>query len=116
MSARPVRTLAAAAGLAVALSGGILATAQPAAAAPRLVTAQRTSANDSTAQKVLTAPCPTGTRAVGGSAVVGGSTKIRINTEVPDATGYTVLAREPRGGVTERWFVVVAAQCAPVGS
>ena len=39
--------------------------------------------------------CPAGTRAIGGSAVVGGSTKVRINTETLDPSGFTVLAREP---------------------
>lgn len=115
MSARSVRTLAAA-GLAAALGGGIFATAQPADAVPGLVTAQRTSVINSTAEKVVAVPCPIGTRAVGGSAVVGGSTKIRINTEVLDSTGFTVLAREPRGGASESWYVVVTAQCAPVGA
>ena len=113
-SSRPVRALVA--GLAATIAGGVLLTAHPAAAVPGLVTAQRTSVSDSTAEKVVTVPCPTGTRAIGGSAVIGGSTRVRINAEVPDPTSYTVLAREPRGGVPESWFVVVTAHCAPVGS
>jgi hypothetical protein len=99
----------------VLLAAPLLA-AQPAAAVPGLVTSQRTSAVDSTAQKVVFAPCPVGTHAVGGSAVVGGSTRIQVNTEVPDASGYTVLARELRGGTTADWHVVVTAQCAPAAS
>ena len=44
---------------------------------------------------------------------MGGSTRVRVNSQVPDAAGYTVLAREPRGGVPESWEVVVTAHCAP---
>ena len=111
---RPIRTLVA--GLATALAGGILTAAAPASAVPGLVTTQLTSASNSTAEKVVRVACPTGTRAIGGSAVVGGSLRVRINTEVPDPYAYTVLAREPRGGVPENWFVVVTAHCAPVGA
>src|SRR4051812_5118508 len=106
MSARSVRTLAAA-GIAAVLSGGIFTIAQPASAVPGLVTPQRATVNNSTAEKVQTVPCPAGTRPIGGSAVVGGSTKVRINTEILDSSGFTVLAREPRGGVSEPWYVVV---------
>ena len=115
MSARSVRTLAVA-GIAAVLGGGILGTAQPAGAVTGLVTPQLTTVNNSTAEKVQTVFCPAGTRAIGGSAVVGGSTKVRINTETLDPSGFTVLAREPRGGVSEPWYVVVTAQCAPAGS
>ena len=115
MSARSVRALAAA-GIAAVLGGGILGTAQPAGAVTGLVTPQLTTVNNSTAEKVQTVFCPAGTRAIGGSAVVGGSTKVRINTETLDPSGFTVLAREPRGGVSEPWYVVVTAQCAPAGS
>ena len=113
----PGRRARAAAVLAVAaVAGTSLLSVGPAYAVPGLVTAQRASAHDSTAQKVVTAPCPTGTVALGGSAVVGGTTRVRVNTEAPDPGGYTVLAREPRGGVAESWSVVVTASCAPVGS
>ena len=105
-----------AAGIAATVAGGILAAAQPAAAVPGVITAQRTSVSDSQAEKVVSVPCPTGTRAIGGSAVIGGSTRVKINTEVPDATSYTVVAREPRGGAPESWSVVVTALCAPVGA
>ena len=115
MSARSVRTLAAA-GIAAVLSTGILAVAQPASAVPGVVTPQRTTVNNSTAEKVQTVSCPAGTRAIGGSAVVGGSTKIKINTETLDSSGFTILADEPRGGLTEPWYVVVTAQCAPARS
>ncbi|MGI8457328.1 MAG: hypothetical protein ACR2LI_04340 [Propionibacteriaceae bacterium] len=48
--------------------------------------------------------------------MIGGSTRVKNNSEVPDPTSYTVVAHEPRGGVPERWFVVVTAQCAPTRS
>jgi hypothetical protein len=115
MPARTIRTLAAA-GVAAIVSGGILATAQSASAVEGLVTVQRTSVSSSSAEKVQAVACPPGSRAIGGSAVVGGSTKIKINTEVLDAAGFTVLAREPRGGVSASWYVVVTAQCAPVAA
>jgi hypothetical protein len=102
-----------AAGIAAAVAGGLVS-AQPAVAVPGVLTAQRSSVTDSSAEKVVAVPCPTGTRAIGGSAVIGGSTRVKINTEVPDATSYTVLAREPRGGVSESWSVVVTALCAPL--
>ena len=113
-TSRSMRTLSV--GLGVAVATGILATAQPASAVPGLVTPQGSSVSDSSAEKVVAVACPTGTRTIGGSAVVGGSTRVRINSEVPDPTHYTVLAREPRGGVSENWFVVVTAHCAPVSA
>ena len=112
----PVRSVrrAALALLTAALAvGAPLLAVQPANAVPGLVTSQRISLNNSSAEKVVSAPCPSGTRAIGGSAVVGGSTRVRVNSQVPDAAGYTVLAREPRGGVPESWEVVVTAHCAP---
>jgi hypothetical protein len=100
--------------LTVALAvGAPLLAVQPANAVAGLVTAQRISLTNSTAEKVVSVPCPSGTRAIGGSAVVGGSTRVRVNSQVPDAAGYTVLAREPRGGVPESWQLVVTAHCAP---
>lgn len=111
LSARIVAT-----GFAAVVAGGVLTTAQPAAAVPGVLTASRISVTDSNAQKVVSVPCPTGTRAIGGSAVIGGSTRVKINTEVPDATSYTALAREPRGGVAESWSVVVTAVCAPLAA
>ena len=111
---RSIRTLSV--GLGVAVATGILGAANPAAAVPGLVTAQGSSVSDSTAEKVVAVACPTGTRAIGGSAVVGGSTRVRINSAVPDPTRYTVLAREPRGGEPGNWFVVVTAHCAPVSA
>ena len=83
--------------LAATVGVGGVAAAQPAAAVPGVVTPQVTSPINSTAQKVVRVDCPTGTRALGGSAVVGGSTRIGINSLVPDQTGYTVLAREQNG-------------------
>ena len=109
---RPIRLLAVA-GL---LAGGAVALAAPAHAVPGLTTAQAISAHDSTAEKVVRVSCPSGTAAIGGSAVVGGTTGVRVNSRVPDASGYTVLAREQRAGVTESWSVVVTANCAPVAS
>jgi len=88
----------------------------PAAAVTGLTSGQAQSANNSAAEKVVTARCPAGTNAIGGSAVVGGTTRVRVNTGVPSASGYTVLAREPEGGVAENWFVVVTARCAPAFS
>ena len=98
--------------LAATVGVGGVAAAQPAAAVPGVVTPQVTSAINSTAQKVVRVDCPTGTRALGGSAVVGGSTRIGINSLVPDQTGYTVLAREQNGGSSNSWYVVVTALCA----
>jgi hypothetical protein len=93
-----------------------VALAAPTHAVAGMTTRQVISVHDSTAEKVVRVACPSGTSAVGGSAVVGGTTAVRINTEVPDATGYTVLAREQRGGTTESWSVVVTALCAPASS
>lgn len=113
-TSRSVRTLSI--GMGVVVATGIFGVATPAAGVPGLVTAQRTSVSDSTAEKVVAVACPTGTRPIGGSAVVGGSTRVRVNSQVPDPTHYTVLAREPRGGVPEDWFVVVTAHCAPASA
>lgn len=111
---RPVPTrLLAVAGV---LAGATVALSTPAHAVPGLTTAQTISAHDSTPEKVVRVSCPAGTSAVGGSAVVGGTTGVRVNSLVPDAGGYTVLAREQRGGVAESWSVVVTAQCAPTSS
>ena len=60
--------------LAATIGVGAVAAAQPAAAVPGVVTPQVTSAINFTAQKVVRVDCPTGTRALGGSAVVGGRT------------------------------------------
>jgi hypothetical protein len=95
---------------------GAVVAAQPAAAVSGVVTPQVTSAINSTAQKVVRVNCPTGTRALGGSAVVGGSDRIGINSLVPDSTGYTVLAREQNGGTNDSWYVVVTALCAPASA
>ena len=113
--ARIRRSMFAAAAIATVVGPPVVATPS-ASAVTGLQYAQRMSANDSTAEKVVYVPCPTGTRAIGGSAVIGGTTRVRVNTEVPDAFGYTVLAREPEGGVSESWYVVVTAQCAPATS
>lgn len=102
--------------IAGALTSSTVALAAPAHAVSGITTAQATSVTDSTPEKVVRVACPTGTRAIGGSAVVGGSTGVRVNTQVPDATGYAVLAREQRGGVSDNWFVVVTAVCAPTSS
>ena len=74
--------------LTVALAvGAPLVAVQPADAVASLATVQRISLNNSTAEKVVSVPCPSGTRAIGGSAVVGGSTRVRVNSQVPDAGG-----------------------------
>jgi hypothetical protein len=65
---------------------------------------------------VVTAGCPSGTAAVGGGAVVGGSTRVRINAAVPGPDGFTVLAVEPSGGISEQWHLVVTAVCVPTAS
>lgn len=102
--------------VAALLASGSVALATPAHAVPGMTTRQVTSLQDSTAEKVVRVTCPAGTNAIGGSAVVGGTTAVRVNTEVPDPTGYTVLARERRGGTSENWSVVVTAQCARTSS
>ena len=108
----PTRLLA----VAGVLAGATVALSAPAHAVPGLTTAQTISVHDSTPEKVVRVSCPAGTAAIGGSAVVGGTTGVRVNSLVPDAGGFTVLAREQRGGVSESWSVVVAASCAPVAS
>ena len=102
--------------LAATMGVGGVAAAQPAAAVSGVVTPQVTSVINSTAQKAVRVDCPTGTRALGGSAVVGGSTRIGINSLFPDQTGYTVLAREQNGGTGNSWYVVVTALCAPASA
>lgn len=118
MSHRPaiVRRLAPALLLSSTIAVGGIAVAQPASAVSGVVTPQVTSSIDSTAQKVVRVNCPIGTRALGGSAVIGGSTRIGINSLVPDQTGYTVLAREQSGGSNNAWYVVVTALCAPASA
>jgi hypothetical protein len=101
---------------AVLLPGAAVALAQPAHAVTGMTTRQVVSVHDSSAEKVVRVSCPFGTSAIGGSALVGGSASVRVNTEVPDATGYTVLAREQRGGTADSWSVVVTAQCAPTSA
>lgn len=98
------------------LAASAVALTAPAHAVPGMTTRQVISAHDSTAEKVVRVVCPAGTSAIGGSAVVGGTTAVSANAEVPDATGYTVLAREQRGGTSASWSVVVTAQCAPASS
>jgi len=70
----------------------------------------------SPASAVVTAGCPAGTSAVGGGAVVGGSDRVRVNAAVPGPEGFTVLAVEPSGGVSEQWQLVVTAVCVPTAS
>jgi hypothetical protein len=70
----------------------------------------------SPASAVVTAGCPTGTSAVGGGAVVGGTDQVRINAAVPGPDGFTVLAVEPSGGISEQWQMVVTAICVPTAS
>src|SRR3954453_7629783 len=89
---------------------GTVAVAQPAFALPGQTTAQNSLSNTS-AVKFVTASCPTGTVATGGSAVVGGAPDARIDTAVPNSSGYTVVATAPRGGVTGTWTLVVTAVC-----
>jgi hypothetical protein len=101
-----------------AAATGVVVSAGPASALPGVVTPQITSAIDSTAEKVVEVPCPLGTKALGGSAVVGGSSRIGVNAVVPgqDSSGrssYTVLAREQHGGTGNSWEVVATGLCAP---
>lgn len=101
---------------ALAVTAGAVLTpvllAQPAFALPGQTSGQAQSANDTSPVKVVTAKCPTGTVATGGSAVIGGTTDARVNTTTPDATGYTVLATAPRGGLGGiNWLVVATANC-----
>lgn len=90
---------------------GSVAVAQPAFALPGQTQTQERSATDSSATKVVTAKCPAGTVATGGSALVSGTQVARINTAVPDSRGYTVVATEPRGGIGESWTLNVTANC-----
>lgn len=90
---------------------GTAAIAQPAFALPGQTQTQERSLNDSSSTKVVTARCPEGTIATGGSALVSGTQVARINTAVPDSRGYTVVATEPRGGIGESWTLNVTANC-----
>jgi len=90
--------------------------ATPAHAVPGLQTVVVTGPITSNFTQAVTAPCPSGTRAVGGGALIGGSDRVRINAAVPTAGGFTVLGVEPTGGTTEDWFIVVHARCAPLAS
>ena len=76
--------------------------AAPAHATVRPVFVSRTGPAGSPASVVVTAPCPAGTSAVGGGAVIGGSTRVRVNAAVPGPDGFTVLAVEPTGGPERR--------------
>ena len=90
--------------------------ATPAHAVPALQTVVRTGPITSNFTQAVTAPCPSGTRAVGGGALIGGTSRVKINAAVPTAGGFTVLGVEPTGGATEDWFIIVHAKCAPLAS
>jgi hypothetical protein len=100
--------------LGVLLGGTLVAT--PAWAVPGLRFVSWTGPSGSPASAAGTAECPDGWAAVGGGAVIGGSTRVRINAAVPGPDGFTALAVEPAGGVGEQWQLVVSAVCAPVTS
>lgn len=89
---------------------GTVALAQPALALPGQTTAQSSLSNTS-AVKFVTASCPANTVATGGSAVIGGTSEARVDTAVPSAAGYTVVATAPRGGINATWSLVVTAVC-----
>ena len=121
MSQAVSRRVLAPAVLLCAAAAGVVISAGPASALPGVVTPQVTSAIDSTAEKVVQVPCPAGTKALGGSAVVGGSPRVGVNAVVPgqDSLGrssYTVLAREQHGGTSNTWEVVATGLCAPSAS
>jgi hypothetical protein len=105
-------------GLAVTVGASALSAlaATPAQAVTGLQTVVVTGPITSNFTQAVTAPCPSGTRAVGGGAVIGGSDRIKINAAVPTAGGFTVLGVEPTGGASEDWFIVVHARCAPLTS
>jgi hypothetical protein len=94
---------------------GVLVAA-PAQAVPGTRYVSKIGPIGSPASSAVTAGCPAGTSAVGGGAVVGGSTRVRINAAVPGPAGFTVLAVEPSGGTSEQWHVVVTAVCVPTAS
>ena len=66
-----------------------------------MTTRQVTSVHDSTAEKVVRVSCPAGTSAVGGSAVVGGTTGVRVNSLVPDPRLHRARPRAARRGGRE---------------
>jgi len=118
---RPAARLLAGSAILAAAAAGLVASATPASALSGVVTPQRTSVIDSSAEKVVEVGCPAGTKALGGSAVLGGSTRLGVNSVVPgqDSSGnssFTVLAREQRGGNAASWEVVATGLCAPAAS
>jgi hypothetical protein len=91
-------------------------TEEPAWAVGGLRTVVAAGARTSAQNQVVTAPCPPGYAAVGGGAVVGGSSVVKINAAVPDGHGFTVLGVEPSGGTGDVWHLIVHARCAPAAS
>jgi hypothetical protein len=98
----------------LALAAVLIAAPAQAVTGTRFVT--RSGPVGSAASAVVTAPCPAGTSAVGGGAVIGGSTQVRVNAAVPGPDGFTVLAVEPSGGTGEQWQLNVTAICVPTTS
>jgi hypothetical protein len=102
--------------LALAVVLAALFIAAPARAVTGTLFVSKIGPSGSPASVVVTAECPGGTSAIGGGAVIGGSTRVRVNAAVPGSEGFTVLAVEPAGGVSEQWQLVVTAVCVPTAS
>jgi hypothetical protein len=90
--------------------------ATPAYAVAGLQTVVFTGPITSNFTQAVTAPCPSGTRAVGGGAWINDTDRVKINAAVPTSGGFTVLGVEPTGGAEEDWFIVVQARCAPLAA
>jgi hypothetical protein len=102
--------------LALAVVVAAILVAEPARAVTGTLFVSKIGPTGSPASVVVTAACPDGTSAVGGGAVIGGSTRVRVNAAVPGPEGFTVLAVEPSGGTSEQWQLVVTAVCVPTRS
>jgi hypothetical protein len=95
--------------------GATLAAAAPAAAGTLdTVGATAVSATDTSDVKSATAYCPTGTRVLGGGAVMGGNVDVHITGMLPDpvADSFTAYAAE-HGPQNFPWYVRAYAICAP---
>jgi len=83
------------------------------------------SAESSNPTRFVEAKCPTGTRAIGGSAVIAGPSSIVVNSAAPTETpatassplktSFEVFASEPAGGIADTWYVVANVICVPSG-
>jgi hypothetical protein len=95
--------------------GGAVALAAPAAAATfETVSVWAASANDSADVKSATAYCPTGTRILGGGAVMNGNIEVHITGMMPDpvANSFTAYAAE-HGPGDWPWHVRAYGICGP---